>query len=72
MIAIGTNRATLSVIPVSAKTSTTCDREWAVRGPFMDIIASGWHTANLIMRLYGGHYLSSVASLVSLGIDELI
>ncbi len=47
------------------------DREWAVPGPFKDIIASGWHTANLIMRLYGGHYLSSVVSLVSLGIGEL-
>src|SRR2546430_17344859 len=28
------------------------DREWAVRGPFKDIIASGWHIANLIMRFY--------------------
>jgi acyl dehydratase len=38
---------------------------------FGGLIASGWHTAGLMMRLYVDHYLSSVASLVSPGIDEL-
>lgn len=34
-------------------------------------IASGWHTAALMMRLYSDHYLSKVATLVSPGVDEL-
>lgn len=38
---------------------------------FGGIIASGWHTVGLMMRLYVEHYLSNVASLVSPGIDEL-
>ncbi len=43
----------------------------AARGPFGGIIASGWHTAALMMRLFVDNYLSSVASLASPGIDEL-
>ncbi len=39
--------------------------------PFGGIIASGWHTAALTMRLYVEHYLSHVASLASPGIEEL-
>jgi acyl dehydratase len=35
------------------------------------LIASGWHTAALMMRLYADHYLSRVATLVSPGVDEL-
>ena len=35
------------------------------------LIASGWHTASLMMRLFVDHYLSSVASLGSPGVDEL-
>jgi acyl dehydratase len=35
------------------------------------LIASGWHTASLMMRLLVDHYLSHVASLGSPGIDEL-
>ena len=35
------------------------------------LIASGWHTAGLMMRLFADHYLSKVASLGSPGIDEL-
>lgn len=35
------------------------------------LIASGWHTAALMMRLYSDHYLSRVATLVSPGVDEL-
>ncbi len=43
----------------------------AEHGPFGGLIASGWHTAGLMMRLYATHYLSSVASLASPGVDEL-
>ncbi|ARF53093.1 MaoC family dehydratase [Streptomyces gilvosporeus] len=43
----------------------------AERGPFKGLIASGWHTTALMMRLYADHYLSKVASLASPGIDEL-
>ena len=43
----------------------------AREGPFGGLIASGWHTTSLMMRLFAEHYLSSVASLGSPGIDEL-
>ena len=36
-----------------------------------DLIASGWHTAAMVMRLFVEHYLSKVATLPSPGIDEL-
>ncbi len=35
------------------------------------LIASGWLTGSLMMRLYTDHYLSHVASLGSPGVDEL-
>ena len=47
------------------------DLEAAARGPFNGLIASGWHTIGLMMRLVVDHYLSSVASLGSPGVDEL-
>ena len=47
------------------------DPEAAKRTPFGGLIASGWHTAGLMMRLYVEHYLTHVASLASPGIDEL-
>ena len=47
------------------------DLEYAASGPFHGLIASGWHTAGIFMRLYVDHYLSHVASLASPGIDEL-
>jgi acyl dehydratase len=47
------------------------DPEFAAQGPFGGLIASGWHTAAIGMRLIVGHYLSRVASLASPGIDEL-
>jgi acyl dehydratase len=43
----------------------------AAEGPFGGIIASGWQTASLMMRLFADHYLSTVASLSSPGVDEL-
>lgn len=47
------------------------DRERAARGPFGGVIASGWHTAALMMRVLVDRFLSRVASLASPGIDEL-
>jgi acyl dehydratase len=38
---------------------------------FGGLIASGWHTASLMMRLFVDHYLSRVASLGSPGVDAL-
>ncbi|MCA7119980.1 MAG: MaoC family dehydratase [Acidibrevibacterium sp.] len=46
------------------------DREAAASGPFGGLIASGWHTAGLMMRLLATHFLSST-SIASPGIDEL-
>lgn len=36
-----------------------------------ELIASGWHTAAMVMRLFVEHYLSKVATLPSPGVDEL-
>jgi acyl dehydratase len=47
------------------------DPELAAAGPFGGLIASGWHTAGIFMRLFADHYLSRVASLGSPGVDEL-
>ncbi|QHC26970.1 acyl dehydratase [Streptomyces sp. GS7] len=43
----------------------------AQQGPFGGLVASGWHTVALMMQLFARHYLSAVASLGSLGVDEL-
>jgi acyl dehydratase len=47
------------------------DPEFAAAGPFGGLIASGWHTAGIMMRMLVDHFLSRVASLASPGIDEL-
>lgn len=47
------------------------DPEAAGRTVFGGLIASGWHTAGLMMRLFTQHYLSKAASLSSPGVDEL-
>jgi acyl dehydratase len=47
------------------------DPELAAAGPFGGLIASGWHTGGIFMRLFADHYLSRVASLGSPGVDEL-
>ena len=47
------------------------DPQAARNGPFGGLIASGWLTAALTMRLYVAHYLTHVASLASPGLDEL-
>jgi len=43
----------------------------AAASEFGGIIASGWQTIGLAMRLYVDHYLSHVASLASPGVDEI-
>jgi acyl dehydratase len=47
------------------------DPEKAALGPFHGLIASGWHTVGLMMRLFVEHFLSAVASLASPGVDEV-
>jgi len=47
------------------------DRERAARGPFGGLIASGWHSAAMMMRLIVDNFLPKSASLGSPGIDEL-
>ncbi len=47
------------------------DREKAAESRFGGIVASGWHTISLAMRLYVDHYLSHVASLASPGVDDI-
>lgn len=43
----------------------------AAKTIFGGVIASGWHTCGLMMRMYADHYLTKVASLASPGVDEL-
>ena len=47
------------------------DKHAAKNSIYGGLIASGWHTAGLMMRLYTDNYLSSVANLGSPGCDEL-
>ena len=47
------------------------DPEAAKSTIYTGLIASGWHTAALMMRLFVDNYLSHVASIGSPGVDEL-
>lgn len=47
------------------------DAQAAARGPFGGLIASGWHTVSMTMRLLVEHFIPAAASLGSPGIDEL-
>jgi acyl dehydratase len=47
------------------------DLKRAAQGPFGGLIASGWHTAAMMMRLIVDNFLPKRASLGSPGIDEL-
>jgi acyl dehydratase len=47
------------------------DKEVAKKSIYGGLIASGWHTAALMMRTYTENYLSKVANLGSPGSDEL-
>jgi acyl dehydratase len=54
-------------VPLSSHT----DKEAAKNSIYGGVIASGWHTAALMMRIYTETYLSQVANLGSPGGDEL-
>jgi acyl dehydratase len=54
-------------VPLSYHT----DKEAARASIYGDLIASGWHTAALMMRAYSENYLSKIANLGSPGGDEL-
>src|SRR5262249_40510328 len=43
----------------------------AAHGRFGGLIASGWHTAALMMRMFASNFLSPASSVASPGIDEL-
>jgi len=47
------------------------DAAAAATGPYGGLIASGWHTCALMMRLLAEQYLSPASSLGSPGVDEL-
>lgn len=47
------------------------DPESAASSHFGGLIASGWHTASLMMRLLATNFLSPVSSLGSPGVDDL-
>lgn len=47
------------------------DPAQAATGPFGGVVASGWHTASLMMRLLVDHFLPRTAGLGSPGVDEL-
>jgi acyl dehydratase len=47
------------------------DPEAASRGYFGGLIASGWHTGAMMMRLFADNFLSPVSSVASPGLDEL-
>ena len=47
------------------------DAEAAAHSPYGGIIASGWHTGSLMMRLLATRFLSPASSLGSPGLDEL-
>ena len=47
------------------------DPEAATRGRFGGLIASGWHTGALMMRMFADNFLSPESSIASPGLDEL-
>ena len=47
------------------------DPQKAAQSPFGGLIASGWHTGSMMMRVLVDRYLSRPAGLGSPGIDEL-
>ena len=47
------------------------DPEAAKHTEYGGLIASGWHTAAMMMRMYSDHYLPGDMTLASPGVDEL-
>jgi len=47
------------------------DPDAAAKGRFGGLIASGWHTGAMMMRLFADNFLSPESSIASPGLDEL-
>jgi acyl dehydratase len=47
------------------------DPDKAAEGRFGGLIASGWHTGALMMRMFADNFLSPESSIASPGLDEL-
>ena len=47
------------------------DREFAARGPFGGLIASGWHTCAMFMRMLVDHLLIEASAIASPGVDTI-
>ncbi|MFF1831470.1 MaoC family dehydratase [Paenarthrobacter sp. NPDC058040] len=47
------------------------DPSKAAEGPFQGLIASGWHTASLMMRIFANCYINQDATLGGAGVDDL-
>ena len=47
------------------------DESRAKESIYGGIIASGWHTASMMMRIFADNFLSDVSSMGSSGLDEL-
>jgi acyl dehydratase len=47
------------------------DEAAAARGPFRGLVASGWHTSALLMRMYVDAILNHSVSMGSPGVEEL-
>jgi acyl dehydratase len=47
------------------------DPEWAARGPFKGLIASGWHTAALVMRMTVDAQPLGNLPILGLGVDGI-
>jgi acyl dehydratase len=47
------------------------DAGTAAFGPFNGLIASGWHTASVVMKIMVDSYLNENASLGGIGVDQL-
>jgi acyl dehydratase len=73
---------TSGVIPISEAEIVDFARRWdpqamhtdpeaAAQGRFGGLIASGWHTAAVMMRLFATNFLSPQSSVASPGLDEL-
>jgi acyl dehydratase len=47
------------------------DAAAAVKGPFGGLIASGWHSASIVMKIMATSYLNQNANLGGIGVDEV-
>jgi acyl dehydratase len=72
---LGTHQMTRDEIVEFARTFDPqpfhLDEDAAAASPFGGLIASGWHTASVFMRLYVDALLSDAASMGSPGIEQL-